>query len=74
VTLAMAIPDGRQVICPQCGESFVPRRQRSDQRFCKAKCRTRWHADRRAADLAELNQTMNRALTLVQKLTTRKVT
>jgi len=67
-TLTTAVPDASPLACQQCGGLFIPRRRRKDTRFCSARCRARWHADRRVALLAELDELLTRAAQVVREL------
>ncbi len=67
-TLAATGMEAASLDCQQCGAPFTPRRRRRDARFCKPACRARWHAERRAARLVELEHTLARAATLVREL------
>jgi hypothetical protein len=72
LTLAGGVLGTTPLVCPHCGSSFIPRRRRRDVRFCRPACRARWHAKRRAAMLAELEQSLDRAAALVRELRARR--
>lgn len=68
VTLAPTAPEQTPLVCEHCGASFVPRRRRRHVRFCRSGCRSRWHAQRKAALFAALDETLTRAAELLREL------
>jgi hypothetical protein len=56
------------VICEHCGTSFEPKPRAHGARFCSARCRGRWHVERRDRLLAALAETLERAAALVREL------
>lgn len=54
--------------CAQCGAAFASRPRGRAARFCSARCRGRWHADRRRRLLGELAETLAQAAALAREL------
>ena len=67
-TVAQGLLHATVRTCVQCGQSFVPRRQRRDVKFCRPAHRARWHAERRTHALLELEEIVDRATALIRDL------
>jgi hypothetical protein len=49
------------IACGQCGSPFTPKRRSHNARFCSGRCRSQWHKARKAALMASLIGSLDRA-------------